>query len=77
MGTSTVKYTIPLPYISLSGSDSKIHINFEFWEGKNHKDLKKQIDVQSQAIYVDQKTFEKNLHVLEDSASTFIEHIII
>ena len=48
-GASTVKYTTSLPSIDLSENDSKAY-NFE---GKNHKHLKKHIDLQSQAIYVD------------------------
>ena len=35
MGASMVKYTIPLPYIGLSESDSKLYTNFEVCEGKN------------------------------------------
>lgn len=49
IGTSTTKYTTPLPHIGLSESDSQIYIIFKFCEGKYHKDLEKQIDVQSQA----------------------------
>jgi hypothetical protein len=51
LGTSLVKYTTPLPCINLSESDSKLHTNFEFCEGKNHKHLKN-IDLQS---HVDNK----------------------
>ena len=39
-GTSTVKYTTPFPYISLSESGSKLYTKFEFCEGKNYKNLK-------------------------------------
>ena len=59
MGTSTFKYTTPLPCIGLSESDSTLYTKFEFCEGKNHKHLekknsknKKHIDLQSQAMYV-------------------------
>ena len=40
-GTSTTKYTVPLPYIGLSENDSKRYTNFEICEGKNHINLKK------------------------------------
>ena len=40
MDTSTIKYTTPLPCISLSESDSKLYTNFEFCEGTNSKHLK-------------------------------------
>ena len=35
-----VKYTPPIPFISLRESDSKLYINFEFCEGKNRKNLR-------------------------------------
>ena len=41
MGTSTFKYTTPLPCIGLSESDSTLYTKFEFCEGKNHKHLEK------------------------------------
>ena len=37
---STVQCTTPLPCIGLSESDSKLYTNFNFCEGKNHKQLK-------------------------------------
>ena len=40
MGASTVKYTTPLPCISISESVSKSYTNFEFFEGKNHEHFK-------------------------------------
>lgn len=39
-GASTVKYTPPIPFISLRESDSKLYSNFEFCGGKNYKHLK-------------------------------------
>jgi len=69
-GTSTVKYSIPLYCIGLSERDSKIYINFEFCERKNHKIFEKHIDLQSQAIYVENFYFKKNLHIFEDVASS-------
>jgi hypothetical protein len=39
-GTSTVKYTTPLPCIGLMEGDSKLYTNFEFCEGKNDEHLK-------------------------------------
>ena len=38
--TSMGKYTTSLSCICLSESGSKLYINFEFCEGKNHKKLK-------------------------------------
>jgi hypothetical protein len=52
-GANTVKYTTPSACIGSSESDSKLYTNVEFCEGKNHKQLKKHIDLQNQAIYVD------------------------
>ena len=43
-----VKYTTPLPRMSLSEIDSKLYTKFEFCEG-----IEKHIDLQSQVIYVD------------------------
>ena len=71
-----VKYTTPLPCIGLSKSDSKTYIIFEFCKGKIIKNWKKNIDLQNQEIYVDKK-FKKNLHILKDSSSRLIEHIIL
>ena len=65
-----VKYTILSPCIGLSESDSKLCTNFEFCERKHHKHLKKYIDLQSQASYVDNSYFRKSLHILEDGASS-------
>jgi hypothetical protein len=48
-----VKYITPLPYIGLSESDSKLYIDFEFCEGKNHKHLKNTL------IYKDRQTAMK------------------
>jgi hypothetical protein len=59
LGTSTVKSTTPLPFIGLSERDSKLHTNFEIYEGKHHKFLKKKIGQQSQAIYVDKLNFKE------------------
>ena len=64
-----VKYTTSLPCIGLSESDLRLYPNFEFCEGKNHKHLENTFDVQSQAIYVDNKKFKKSLHILEDGVS--------
>ena len=36
LGASTVKYTTPLPWIGLRGSDSKLCTNLEFCERKNN-----------------------------------------
>jgi hypothetical protein len=36
---------------------------------KNHKHMNKHIDLQSQAIYVDNFFFKKSLHILEDTPS--------
>ena len=60
MGTSAVKHTTPLPCIGLSESDSKLYTNFKFCEGKNHENLEKHVDLQSHAIYVDNKIQEKS-----------------
>ena len=35
-----VKYPTPVPWISLSESDSKLYTTFEICEGENHKHLK-------------------------------------
>ena len=35
-GTNKVKYTTPLPWIGLSGNDSKLYTKFYFCEGKNY-----------------------------------------
>ena len=70
-GASTVKYTSLLPCIDSSESDSKRYTNFEIYEGKNHTNLeRKNIDLQSQAIYVDKKSSKNNLLNLEDGASS-------
>ena len=37
MGASTVKWTTLEPCIGLSESNSKLYINFEICEDKNHK----------------------------------------
>jgi hypothetical protein len=36
---------------------------------ENHKYMNKHIDLQSQAIYVDNFFFKKSLHILEDTPS--------
>ena len=61
-----VKYTIPLPYISLSGSDSQIYTSFEFCKGKFI--FEKHIYLQSQEICIDNFIFKKSLHIWEDGA---------
>ena len=53
LGAGTVKYTTPLPCTFLSVSDSRLHPNFEFCEGKNYRHFEKHIDLQSQTIYVE------------------------
>ena len=78
-GASMVKYTTPLSSINLNESDSKLYTNFEFCEGKNHKQLQKYIDLQSQAIYVDKKNLKKSLHIFrrqcKQCARRYIEHV--
>ena len=44
---------------------------------KEHETFETHIDLQSQAIYVDNVFFKKNLHILEDGASRYIEHIVV
>ena len=61
MGASTVKWTTLEPCIGLSESNSKLYINFEICEDKNHKN-KKHSDLQSQAIYVDNCFQEKSTY---------------
>ena len=51
-------------------SDLKQRTNFQFFEGKNPKHLKKHIDLQSQKIYVDKLFFKKILTSLENAASS-------
>ena len=70
-----VKYTTPLPSVGLSESDSKLLTNFKFCEWKKLKHLKKHIDLQSRAIFFDKNNFKKNLHILVDGASRYVEHI--
>ena len=45
-----------------SESDSKIYTKIEFGERENHKLLKKHIDLQSQAIYVD-NLFSRKVYI--------------
>lgn len=40
-GSGAVEYTSPFPSIGSSESGSKLYINIDFYEGKNHKHLKK------------------------------------
>ena len=58
--------------------DSKLYINFEFCEGKNHRHF---IDLQKQANYDDKENSKKILHILEDATSGVqvgdIEQVII
>jgi hypothetical protein len=60
-----VKWTAPEPYIGLSGSDSRLCVNFELCEVKS-KQSKQHIGLQRQAINVDKKT---SLHILGDGAT--------
>ena len=53
----------------LSENDSKLYTTYESCEEKNHRKLKKHIDLQSQVIFDDKKNSKKSLHILEDSAS--------
>ena len=57
------------PCLVVSESDSKLYTNFEFCEEKIHRNFKKHIDLQSQAIYDEKKDSKKSLHNLEDCAS--------
>ena len=59
LGARIVKYATSLPCIGLSESVSKLYINFEFCEGKNHKHMKN-IDLQSQEFYVDYLFLQEN-----------------
>ena len=49
-GASMVKWTARNPCLVLSESDSKLYTSFKFCEEKNHRHLRKHIDLQSQAI---------------------------
>ena len=63
--------TNPLPCIGLS--DSNYILTLIFFEENNHKHLKKkikEIDLQSQAIYVDKCFFKKIRNILEEGASS-------
>ena len=54
-----IKYATPIPCICLSEIDANLYINFEFCEGKKSKPFVQQIDLQSQALYVDKKISRK------------------
>ena len=63
LGASTVNYTSPAPCISLSEIELKLYTNFEFCEGKTYRHLEKHIDLQSQAMYVDQSFFSRKVYI--------------
>ena len=64
----------------LSESDSKVYTTFDFRKEKIIH-IKKKIDLQSQAIYVDKTNSKKSLHVLKDDISGMqvgnIEQVIV
>ena len=62
-----VKYTTPLPWIGLSESDSKLCPNFEFCEGKDHKQLKNTLTYKAKQFMLTKK-IKKSLNILEDGA---------
>ena len=63
---STVKYTTPLPRISLSES---LYTNFEICEGKNNKHLKNMLIYKANQFMLTKKNFKKSVHLLEDCVS--------
>ena len=59
-----VKYATPLPYISLSESDSNLYIDFEIYEGKYHKNLKYTFIYNGkQFMLTTNVNFKKTLHI--------------
>ena len=69
MGASTVKWTTPYPYLVFNESDSKLYINFEYYEEKKSYTFLKHIDLQSQANHDDKNNSKKSSHILDDSPS--------
>ena len=59
------------PYLVIRESDSKLYTNFEYCEKKiiNIIIIIKHFDLQSQAIYNDEKNSKRSLNILEDGAS--------
>ena len=80
MGASTVKWRTHDLCLVLSESDSKLCTNFEICEGKT-MNISNSVNLQSQAIYDDQKNSNRSLHILEDGASGVqvgdIEQVIV
>jgi hypothetical protein len=72
MGASMVKDISPLPCIGLGESDSTLHTNFEFCEGKNHKHLKNTLIYKAKQFVLTKKIPRKNLRILEDGASSLV-----
>ena len=68
-GASMVKYATPLPCIGLSESDP-VYIQTLSLLRKISETISKDVDLQSQEIYVDSFFFKKSLHILEGSASS-------
>ena len=65
-----VKWTTLDLCMCLSESDSELYTNFKMFVKKIINISKKNIKLQSQSINVDKKKSSKNLHILEDGASS-------
>lgn len=65
LGVSIVKWTILEPCKGWSGSDSKLHTNFEFNENENYLIILRHIDFQGQALYIDKKKASKIVYIIQ------------
>jgi hypothetical protein len=75
-GASMVKYTTPLSSINLNESDTKLYTNFEFCEGKNHKQLKNTLIYKAKQFTLTRRISRKAYIFLEDNASSVQEGIL-
>ena len=59
-------------------SESDVYTNYKFCGKKeDHIQFYKDVDLQSQTVYVDKKNLGNNIHILQDSARGNIKQVLV